>query len=190
MRIKFMKFCSEKFFPGRYTLLLLLLLWLTLLISRTGYLQPGALMYFFLSVALLYLVWWFDYVLSPLDNSNLISINVDPKSSHLETRSRIPKFRSIMIATGGHYSSLSSTKWFVTREPLTPLRRFKGQISHRVQFQNCLNCWKPTLIEDEISHCLGLVGSLMTCLPASFWHNAFRTEVEVLGSAAHELAHS
>lgn len=177
-----MKFYSEKLSPRRLSLQ-----WrLTLLISGLV-ITACALMYFFISrSAVTGLEGISDYVvLVTPDNSNPISINVDPKSSSLiwKTRSRIPKqflFQS-MIATGIIILLSSICTWFVTRRALTPLRRFSDRI-RQVQAQNLSEPLEVPLSEDEISRLTRSFNDMLARLD-----NAFSAQKQFVASAAHEL---
>ena len=147
-----MKFYSEKLSPRRLSLQ-----WrLTLLISGLV-ITACALMYFFISrSAVTGLEGISDYVvLVTPDNSNPISINVDPKILIPDLENQIQNTKNkflfqSMIATGIIILLSSICTWFVTRRALTPLRRFSDRIS-QVQAQNLSEPLEVPLSEDEIS---------------------------------------
>ena len=178
-----MKFYSEKLSPRRLSLQ-----WrLTLLISGLV-ITACALMYFFISrSAVTGLEGISDYVvLVTPDNSNPISINVDPKILIPDLENQIQNtknnflFQSI-IATGIIILLSSICTWFVTRRALAPLRRFSDRIS-QVQAQNLSEPLEVPLSEDEISRLTRSFNDMLARLD-----NAFSAQKQFVASAAHEL---
>ncbi|MFQ7764617.1 MAG: hypothetical protein ACLRH0_09505 [Blautia wexlerae] len=138
-----MKFYSEKLSPRRLSLQ-----WrLTLLISGLV-ITACALMYFFISrSAVTGLEGISDYVvLVTPDNSNPISINVDPKILIPDLENQIQNTKNnflfqSMIATGIIILLSSICTWFVTRRALTPCAD-SATGSARYRHRICLNRWK------------------------------------------------
>ncbi len=182
-RTKSMKFYSEKLSPRRLSLQ-----WrLTLLISGLV-ITACALMYFFISrSAVTGLEGISDYVvLVTPDNSNPISINVDPKILIPDLENQIQNTKNkflfqSMIATGIIILLSSICTWFVTRRALTPLRRFSDRIS-QVQAQNLSEPLEVPLSEDEISRLTRSFNDMLARLD-----NAFSAQKQFVASAAHEL---
>ena len=178
-----MKFYSEKLSPRRLSLQ-----WrLTLLISGLV-ITACALMYFFISrSAVTGLEGISDYVvLVTPDNSNPISINVDPKILIPDLENQIQNTKNnflfqSMIATGIIILLSSICTWFVTRRALTPLRRFSDRIS-QVQAQNLSEPLEVPLSEDEISRLTRSFNDMLARLD-----NAFSAQKQFVASAAHEL---
>ena len=178
-----MKFYSEKLSPRRLSLQ-----WrLTLLISGLV-ITACALMYFFISrSAVTGLEGISDYVVRVTpDNSNPISINVDPKILIPDLENQIQNTKNkflfqSMIATGIIILLSSICTWFVTRRALTPLRRFSDRIS-QVQAQNLSEPLEVPLSEDEISRLTRSFNDMLTRLD-----NAFSAQKQFVASAAHEL---
>ena len=178
-----MKFYSEKLSPRRLSLQ-----WrLTLLISGLV-ITACALMYFFISrSAVTGLEGISDYVvLVTPDNSNPISINVDPKILIPDLENQIQNTKNnflfqSMIATGIIILLSSICTWFVTRRALTPLRRFSDKIS-QVQAQNLSEPLEVPLSEDEISRLTRSFNDMLARLD-----NAFSAQKQFVASAAHEL---
>ena len=147
-----------------------------------------ALMYFFISrSAVTGLEGISDYVvLVTPDNSNPISINVDPKILIPDLENQIQNtknnflFQSI-IATGIIILLSSICTWFVTRRALAPLRRFSDRIS-QVQAQNLSEPLEVPLSEDEISRLTRSFNDMLARLD-----NAFSAQKQFVASAAHEL---
>ena len=182
-RTKSMKFYSEKLSPRRLSLQ-----WrLTLLISGLV-ITACALMYFFISrSAVTGLEGISDYVvLVTPDNSNPISINVDPKILIPDLENQIQNTKNkflfqSMVATGIIILLSSICTWFVTRRALTPLRRFSDRIS-QVQAQNLSEPLEVPLSEDEISRLTRSFNDMLARLD-----NAFSAQKQFVASAAHEL---
>ena len=178
-----MKFYSEKLSPRRLSLQ-----WrLTLLISGLV-ITACALMYFFISrSAVTGLEGISDYVvLVTPDNSNPISINVDPKILIPDLENQIQNTKNnflfqSMIATGIIILLSSICTWFVTRRALTPLRRFSDRI-RQVQAQNLSEPLEVPLSEDEISRLTRSFNDMLARLD-----NAFSAQKQFVASAAHEL---
>ena len=178
-----MKFYSEKLSPRRLSLQ-----WrLTLLISGLV-ITACALMYFFISrSAVTGLEGISDYVvLVTPDNSNPISINVDPKILIPDLENQIQNTKNnflfqSMIATGIIILLSSICTWFVTRRALAPLRRFSDRIS-QVQAQNLSEPLEVPLSEDEISRLTRSFNDMLARLD-----NAFSAQKQFVASAAHEL---
>ena len=178
-----MKFYSEKLSPRRLSLQ-----WrLTLLISGLV-ITACALMYFFISrSAVTGLEGISDYVvLVTPDNSNPISINVDPKILIPDLENQIQNTKNnflfqSMIATGIIILLSSICTWFVTRRALAPLRRFSDRIS-QVQAQNLSEPLEVPLSEDEISRLPRSFNDMLARLD-----NAFSAQKQFVASAAHEL---
>ena len=178
-----MKFYSEKLSPRRLSLQLRL----TLLISGLV-ITACALMYFFISrSAVTGLEGISDYVvLVTPDNSNPISINVDPKILIPDLENQIQNTKNnflfqSMIATGIIILLSSICTWFVTRRALTPLRRFSDRI-RQVQAQNLSEPLEVPLSEDEISRLTRSFNDMLARLD-----NAFSAQKQFVASAAHEL---
>ena len=128
-----------------------------------------------------------DYVvLVTPDNSNPISINVDPKILIPDLENQIQNTKNkflfqSMIATGIIILLSSICTWFVTRRALTPLRRFSDRIS-QVQAQNLSEPLEVPLSEDEISRLTRSFNDMLARLD-----NAFSAQKQFVASAAHEL---
>ncbi|MFR8905148.1 MAG: HAMP domain-containing protein [Blautia wexlerae] len=147
-----------------------------------------ALMYFFISrSAVTGLEGISDYVvLVTPDNSNPISINVDPKILIPDLENQIQNTKNnflfqSMIATGIIILLSSICTWFVTRRALTPLRRFSDRI-RQVQAQNLSEPLEVPLSEDEISRLTRSFNDMLARLD-----NAFSAQKQFVASAAHEL---
>ena len=128
-----------------------------------------------------------DYVvLVTPDNSNPISINVDPKILIPDLENQIQNTKNnflfqSMIATGIIILLSSICTWFVTRRALTPLRRFSDRI-RQVQAQNLSEPLEVPLSEDEISRLTRSFNDMLARLD-----NAFSAQKQFVASAAHEL---
>ena len=178
-----MKFYSEKLSPRRLSLQ-----WrLTLLISGLV-ITACALMYFFISrSAVTGLEGISDYVvLVTPDNSNPISINVDPKILIPDLENQIQNTKNnflfqSMIATGIIILLSSICTWFVTRRALTPLRRFSDRIS-QVQAQNL----SDSRIEENNVKELNQLGISYNKMLERL-SEAFEIQRQFTANAAHEL---